>query len=121
MSDLRVSVELGGTFPFPGERFGNVKPNLVIHGIDPEGDVDAQIELALVTGEKGWAAIDEQLVVVISNLIAPHVGQPGIPAQLKEMQAKLATNTENIKRMADHLRTLGPTIAADVKAKHAKA
>lgn len=112
-----VTVELGVTIPFPDSRFGQVSPRMRIEDIDTDGDVEAQIALSVATGEKAWFAIDENLEVNISKLLAPHSGVPAIPDQLKELQREMAGVKENIKRIATKLGGKVPEIATAVKEK----
>lgn len=115
---MRVTIELGGTFPFPGpDTFGNVRPLIRITDLDPEGDVEGQIQLALAVGEKAWVAIDDELAVKLHSMFSVHAGVPTVPEVMRAFENKLATNSENIKRIAEHVRTLTPPMAAAVRSK----
>lgn len=113
----RVSVELGVTIPFPGDRFGNVKPSMRIDDIDTDGDVEEQIRLAVAAGEKAWFAIDENIEVNISKLLAPHAGVPTVPDRITILERELATAKVNIGRITTKLGGKVPEIAAAVKEK----
>ena len=99
MSDLRVNVELGATLPFDaGGGFGNVKPVISISGIDPEADVEKQIELGIEVAKKAFVRIDEQLDISVSEILSTD-GVPGYrqKVDLIERDVKaLRTTMENL-------------------------
>lgn len=104
--DLRVTVELGIVLPVSKDGFGNVKPRVVLSGIDPFGDVDHQITVGLNTAVKAFARIDESLDQVLSELLAPVTGQPGFKDRLEVNEKDVSVAKGNIRRMADKVKQL---------------
>lgn len=95
---MRVSVELGCTLPFDVKGFGNVKPLITISDIDPEADVDKQIEMGIEVAKKAFVRIDEQLDIVISELIATD-GAPGYRQKVETIEKdvhKMMTSFTNL-------------------------
>lgn len=87
-----VTVELGATLPLSGTQgFGNVKP-LIRLVIDPTGDVEAQIKQQLEIGQIAFAAIDAQLDISVSEIIATD-NRPGY----REMVDKLKNEMDKFK------------------------
>lgn len=112
--DLRVTVELGLVLPVSKDGFGNVKPRLVLSGLDPFGDVDRQITVGLETAVKAFARIDESLDQVLSELLAPVTGQPGFKDRLEVNEKDVSTAKGNIRRMADKVKQLDTQLAAAI-------
>jgi hypothetical protein len=112
---LRVTVSLGATMPF-GD-FGNVRPHIEISGIDPYGDVEQQINDGLATGVRAFARIDEELEVIITQLISPVAGKPGIRDRVERLENSLNTVKESNRKIIERLRDAGiiETTAAAVK------
>lgn len=111
MSDLRVSATLGLTIPLPGDRFGNVKPELRIDGIDPEGDVEAQLQLALAAGEKAWIAIDGNMNVVVGQLLSPNAGVPTPLDRIEALEKTASTAKRNIATVTEKMKEMIPQLA----------
>lgn len=109
-----IEVELGGVFPFPNEKFGHVKASVKVSNIDTEGDVDAQLEDAVAVAERTWAKVDGMLAVDVQHEILQHQLAPDAVTKL---QQQTATNTENIKRMAEHIKSIVPATAEAVSGK----
>lgn len=63
--DLRISVTLGATLPTM--QYGNIKPEITISNIDPNGNVEEQIELAIAAIKKGFESIDNHLVEFVES------------------------------------------------------
>lgn len=116
---LKVTVELGATLPFGDHGF--VKPTIKIDGLNPDS---AQLEQDIIDGintaQHAMVAIDEQLEVTISQLLAPATGQPGARDRLEKLEKSMSTATENIRRIATRLKEVAPAVAPAVKARSKK-
>lgn len=62
----KVSIELGATIKTTD--YGNVKPVIRVDDIDPEGDVEAQVAIAIEAAETGLFLIDKALDLQIKKL-----------------------------------------------------
>lgn len=110
--DLRVTVELGVVLPVTKDGFGNVKPRIVLSGLDPFGDVDRQISAGLETAVKAFARIDGSLDQVLSEILAPVTGQPGFKDRLEINEKDVRTAKGNIRRIADKVKSMDAEITA---------
>lgn len=104
---LTISVELGAVIPVGDPKsFANVKPLLRIEGIDPSGDVDAQVSLALGAASKAWAAIDDNIEVAVSNIIGNELGNKSLTDQVKEIKAALNKFVNSLETVKTNQSTL---------------
>lgn len=110
--DLRVTVELGLVLPVTKDGYGNVKPRIVLSGLDPFGDVEKQISVGLETAVKAFVRIDESLDQVLSELLAPVTGQPGFKDRLELSEKDVKTAKGNIRRIADKVKSMDAEVAA---------
>lgn len=97
-STLRVSVELGGTFP-TGD-YGNLKPLIRLDGLDPGGDVAAQIQAGLASAGQIFVAINEELERQLSDAMTPG-SKPGISARIDRLEL---WSKDTVLKMADEIR-----------------
>jgi hypothetical protein len=102
-----VTVELGLTLPIPGVDYGNVKPVIRIDGIDPGGDVEAQLASALATSERAFALIDEHMEMAVSRAISPQTDQPtpmdriaALESQVPQIRRLLNETVKRVKEGA---------------------
>lgn len=109
---LTIDVELGATVPVG--QFGNVRPLLRIRGLDPAGDVAAQVALALGAGQTAWALIDDELEVVISQMVAPDAGTPGFRDRVDALEQYRETARTNFKKIAERLKAMEGRLPAAV-------
>lgn len=114
--DLRVTVELGLVLPVTKDGFGNVKPRIVLSGIDPFGDVDKQISLGLETAVKAFARIDGSLDQVLSEILAPVTGQPGFKDRLEVAEKDVTTAKGNIRRTAEKVKSMDADLKRAISA-----
>lgn len=116
---LSVTVELGMTLPVTD--YGNVRPRVTINNIDPYGDVDEQVSVALKTATRAFGLVDGEMINVISNILAPETGLPGFRERLEAVETgmrNLNVARENLKRVVSRLKELGErvdVISAEVK------
>lgn len=110
--DLRVTVELGLVLPVTKDGYGNVKPRIVLSGLDPSGDVEKQISTGLETAVRAFVRIDESLDQVLSELLAPVTGQPGFKDRLEISEKDITTAKGNIRRMAAKVKELDSDLKA---------
>ncbi len=106
--DLRVSLTLGLTIPV--ETYGSVKPSISILEIDPSGDVEAQVELALNAAVVGFAKIDENLETLLSEIIAPITNTPSMKTKLDTLDEDLKKVKRNITTIASKIRSMAETL-----------
>lgn len=115
--DLRVTVELGLVLPVTKDGYGNVKPRIVLSGLDPAGDIEKQITTGLNTAVRAFARIDESLDQVLSEILAPVTGQPGFKDRLEVMEKDLATAKGNIRRMAEKVKSMDGDLKKTLEAR----
>ena len=108
---MKISIELGGVFPFPNEKFGHIKASINLAELDTDGDVQAQLDRAAEVAEVAWAKAEGMLTVNVQHEILQHTLQPDAVAKI---QQQLATNAENIKRVAEHVKSIVPATAEAV-------
>lgn len=89
--DLRVDVDLGATIP--SAQFGNIRPALAIKGIDPYGDVAAQVKMALDAGVIAFVRIND----TIGELVDDKIIESETGTSLTERVAALEAFTEKAK------------------------
>lgn len=110
-----VTVLLGLKMPVPGVQYSMVEVAVTIAGIDPEGDVDAQITSALETSTQAFVRLDENIEVALTEILAPETGVPGYRERLGSME-------EVISKLANGFNELLPKIKAHFEAEgHASA
>lgn len=97
MGDQRVEVKVDLSLPVPGVDFAHVKPAITLSGIDPEGDVPAQISRGLETASQMLVSISDHLTeVALPEILAAASGAPGY-------RERLAANEELTRRVRDRL------------------
>jgi len=96
---LTVSVELGAVMPLSEKGFGNIKPLIKIDGLDPSGDVETQISLALSAATAMWVAIDKHMEIAVSNLIGGALGTKGVTDRVTEVEEILSNTLRNMETM----------------------
>ena len=111
---MRVSVELGCTLPFDTTGYGNVKPLITISDIDPEADVEKQIELGIEVAKKAFVRIDEQLDVAISEIISTD-GVPGYRQKVDLIQRDVIGMRKTVENLIDALKKKGIVEAVNGK------
>lgn len=106
-----VTVHLGLKMPVPGVQYSNVEVSVTLAGIDPEGDVDAQITSALETSTQAFVRLDENIEVALTEILAPETGVPGYRERLagvEEVIAKLAAGfNELLPKIKTHFEAEG--------------
>jgi hypothetical protein len=84
---LSVSVELGATIPT--QEYGNVRPLVRIDGIDPNQDVEAQVNLALEAASKGFIAIDDKIIELVDQAAGTVESAPKIRNRVAEIEKQI--------------------------------
>ena len=115
---LTVDVELALVLPLgDGNDYHNIKPLLRINGLNPSGDVEEQLKLALTASSQAWASIDENIEVAISNILSTSVGSSSISDRIKNLEkaritqdAALKSSSETIRNMADKIKSLDKSL-----------
>ncbi len=106
-----VTVHLGLKMPVPGVQYSIVDVDVTLAGIDPEGDVEAQITTSLETATQAFVALDKNVEVALTEILAPETGVPGYRERLGEVEglvAKLAKGfNELVPKIRDHIQAEG--------------
>lgn len=87
-SSLTVDVELGATIPTL--EYGNIRPLIRISGVDPNGDVESQIEIAIAGATKVFASIDDNIINFVEEAAKAVGGGLEINNRLKAVEEALA-------------------------------
>lgn len=95
-----LTVELGLTIQWGEMNF--IKPCITI-SIDPDGDVEAQLDRGLAAADVAFARIDGHIENVIADLIAPNAGQPGFNERVEKMEKALEIARKNIKTIKEKI------------------
>src|ERR1035437_1741297 len=106
---LTVSVRLGLTIPWSD--MGFVKPEISVEGIDPEGDVEAQIEKCLDVASRAFTLIDGRMEVVLSDIVAVDSNQPGLRERLDKFEKGLETAKTNIRTIATKVKEIDRNVS----------
>ena len=85
---LSFTVELGATIPTT--EYGNLRPLIKIANIDPSGDVEAQINIAMAGATQAFTAIDDQIVQFVEEAAKAIGGGLKINNRLKAVEEALA-------------------------------
>lgn len=113
---LLVTVELGATVQVgDGDSMSFIKPRVVLHNLDPEADVPAQVARALETSVVAFAALDGHLEAEMVKLISGNVGQPTFAKRVDDLERQLSTARENVTRIAGELKRQKAQIAQIVE------
>lgn len=110
---MQLDVKLGLTVPLEG--FGNLRMDLGVNGLDPEADVDAQIERAVVVATKVYKRFDVTAEALIVDTISTDAGKPGVAHRLEIAESTLAVVQENLRRTVDRVKTLGEQLKQAVE------
>lgn len=65
-----VDIELGITIPYPDNNYANVRPTIRFSGIDPDGDIEAQLKACAEVYTKAVPIAEERLLQEAANLTA---------------------------------------------------
>ena len=95
--------------------YANVKPEIVISGIDPDGDVEAQVRVGLETASYALGEIDGQLDISLSQILSPVSGQPGFRDQVTENSALLKKVRSALRATQKRLEALEEPTAKAVR------
>lgn len=103
---LLVSVSLGATIP-TGD-YASLRPEVRIQNIRLDQDVDTQVKTALEAAAKAWVAIDTEIEVQVSDMVASATGKPeGVREQLDELQQWRKKMVDpSIRNIAEKVREL---------------
>ena len=63
-----VDIELGITVPYPDNNYANVRPTIRFSGIDPDGDIEAQLKACAEVYMKAVPIVEERLMQEAANL-----------------------------------------------------
>lgn len=106
-------MKLGLKIPVPGVDYSNVDVEVAINGIDPEGDVDAQITASLETASQAFVRLDENVEVALSEILAPETGVPGYRERLEGVEQVIGKLTKRFNKLVpkvrDHIQSEGHT------------
>jgi len=102
MGELRVGVELGLSIPVPETEIW-LKPTISILGIDPEGDVDAQLAIGIETAAKAFTQIEDHMEVAVSQIIAHEGGIPGFRDRLGAVEAGMSRASTRLNEVIKKL------------------
>lgn len=97
--DLRIGVELGLTLPIPDVQFGNIKPVIRIDGIDPSGDIAAQVAEGITVANLAINQIDGNMGTIIDQLLSPEASYAeyiGRMNKLEELNARLVKTVNEL-------------------------
>lgn len=108
--DLRLNVHVGVVLPIPGLNIGVIKPDIEIQGLDPNGDVEAQVTLALEKAAYAMARMDEQLEVVMTDMLSPETGSPGYRERLEEAERSISAVKQRLNEVIVRLRENSQTL-----------
>ncbi len=98
-------MSVGVTLPIPGMDYSFIRPEISISDIDPEGDVDAQVALALGAVATAFEAADEQLEVTIGRLLAVSAGAPTMNERVREVEDSTRRVHERMAKIVERLKT----------------
>ena len=109
---LTVSVSLGATIPV-GD-FQNIRPAVEIRNIRLDLPIEPQVKNAIEAAKVAWIAIDNEMEIQITEMVAGAVGQPtirdtleGITAWIDGVAKKSFKNiSKEVKRHKDQLAKL---------------
>ena len=108
---MEVSVHLGLKMPVPGVDFSNIEVMVMVSGIDPEGDVDAQLTASLETATQAFVRLDENVEVALTEILAPETGVPGYRERLTGVEEALGglvtAFNELVPKLRDHVQSEG--------------
>ncbi len=111
---VEVSIHLGLKMPVPGVDYSNVEVSVTIAGLDPEGDVEAQLATALETSTRAFVRLDENVEVALTEILAPETGVPGYRERLtgvEEALSGLVTGfNELVPKIRDHIQSEGHSL-----------
>jgi len=104
---VEVAVHLGLKMPVPGVQYSMVEVSVTVSGINPDGDVEAQLASALETSTQAFVALDQNVEVALTEILAPETGTPGYRERLtgvEELVSKLTTGfNELVPKIKDHI------------------
>ena len=101
---VKVSISIGVTLPIPGMDYSFIRPEISISDIDPEGDVDAQVALALGAAAVAFDKADEHLEVTIGRLLAVNAGEPTMHERVGEIEDAQRRVHETLLKVRDRLK-----------------
>lgn len=110
---MKVNVLLGVTLKVNEGDY--VKPQIELVEIDPEGDVDAQIEEGISIARKSFLAIDGELDNTISKILAPVTNAPTVSSRVSELETDYQYLRERINSIVEGLNRLKPLLEQEVK------
>lgn len=108
----KVDIELGITVPYPDNNYANVRPTIRFSGIDPDGDVEAQLEACAEVYTKAVPIAEERLLQEASNLTAMNFEGIGVAAAFaafeKYMVEQVKVIMDEVKRQKQIVDKLNP-------------
>ncbi len=103
--------------PVPGVDYSNVEVSVTVAGIDPEGDVDAQLTKALETASQAFVALDKNVEVALTEILAPETGVPGYRERLTAVEDLMSGMAERfnvlVPKVRDHILSGGHEAAQE--------
>lgn len=99
---LTFSAEFGATIP-TGD-YSNVKVLIRIDGIDPDGDVEAQVDKCLAGGTTAWKRIDEAAEIIVTDIVSVQSGNPTLSKRVADVEATLGAVKSNLNKVVQHLK-----------------
>jgi len=98
-----VSIEFGITFEHDGDYY---KPLIKLTDIDPTGNVDEQVTIALEAANIGFARINEQLDISLSQIVAMN-GKRGALDTIHKLETDLANTTAKLNDVIASIKAAG--------------
>ena len=106
-----VTVHLGLKMPVPGVQYSNVEVAVTVAGIDPDGDVEAQLASAMETSTQAFVSLDQNVEVALTEILAPETGTPGYRERLEGVEGVIAKLTagfnELLPKIKEHVEAEG--------------
>ena len=75
-----VDIELGITVPYPDNNYANVRPTIRFSGIDPDGDIEAQLKACAEVYTMAVPIVEERLLQEAANLTSMNFEGIGVAA-----------------------------------------
>ena len=98
-----VDIELGITVPYPDNNYANVRPTIRFSGIDPDGDIEAQLKACAKVYTMAVPIVEERLLQEASNLTSMNFEGIGVAAAFAAFEKHTNDRIEFItKEMLRH-------------------
>lgn len=92
---MKVSVRLGCTIP--SIEYGNVRPEVEITDIDCDGDIEAQLERAIVVTGAAFSALDAKILDLVDEATRQVAASMSMGERVQRLEAAMRNVSKALK------------------------